>query len=51
MVVSDPILFDELTRLLKIIYNLDRGKCFRNKKNIVNIFDQIDDFKLVNIYN
>ena len=49
MVVSDPILFDELTRLLKIIYNLDRGNVLEQK--FVNIFDQIDGFKLLNIYN
>ena len=51
MVVSDPILFDEQTKLSKIFYNLDRGKNFRNEKSIVNIFDQIDGFKLLNIYN
>ena len=51
IVVSDPILFDEQTKLSKIFYNLDRGKNFRNEKSIVNIFDQIDGFKLLNIYN
>ena len=38
IVVSDPILFDEQTKLSKIFYNLDRGKNFRSQKNLVNIF-------------